>query len=631
MNYGLRRKIKILSKILFILAFFRLLFWIKSSTTLLIFVSTIIYKLLRKPRKALAYPEIHYVLARRLSLIYRHYPEVVTDAPWRVKAGKNIPILCMIKDADEFTTQLRNIMVHVQGDGFSFENPLQYPDDRIMRLISSLDPGRSITPKKGLIDTKFWYSLGYISIPQDYVGPLELTPKVHLISEKRRFFRYHILKQNTVFTDNLPMLSHAPLRVYVSKHELPSFDGWYYGDAHCHSDRTDNQTEFGAPPAAIRTMGKAIGLKWGVITDHSFDLDVPVNRFHGKDPKKIRWKSLGEEIDLTNCLLDDFFLMRGEEISCGNANEENIHLLCYGVPEFIPGRGDGCKDQAQLYDFSNPPDITLTDALKIIDKNGGVAFAAHPDSTNHRLAKFFINRGNWQDEDCKLEGCLGLQVWDSCNTDDTFEKSSQRWVNFLLDGYKKYIIAGSDAHGDFNRYRYVKHPFIKLKERMDSYFGKPRTCVYCGQSVNEETILDGLRKGRTVVTDGPIAIFELQRDDGKKAMIGETISGKKFDLTLRTKSTDEFGELQQAIIYKGELSKRREIVWAEIDLTHENDRYSHVSKYPITIRRQEDKLKIYNELTTEDDFYIRVELVSKRKDRNYHCLTNPIWVGVVKG
>lgn len=568
---------------------------------------------MKKTREASAYPETHYMLARRLSFIYRNYPEVITDAPWRVKTGEPIPILCIVRDADKFPVELFDITVHVKGDNFSHKKRIQYPDDRIMKVISGLDPGRSITPKKGLIDDKYWYNLGYISIPEDYVGWLEISPMVSLLSEKRSLFkRNKIYRKQSIFTDNLPTLSHAPLRIYVSKHGLPSLDGWYYGDIHCHSDRTDSPTEFGAPPIAIKSMAKAIGLKWVAITDHSYDLDTPVNQFFGIDSKRTRWKSLKAEIDLTNSLFNDHFLMSGEEISCGNANGENIHLLAYGISEFIPGRGDGCKDIYSLYDFTNPPDIALEDALKKIKEDNGLAFAAHPDANSHRFAKFFLNRGIWQDEDCKLDECSGLQIWYSCGgRSDTLEKTRKRWVSLLLDGYKKQIIAGSDAHGDFNRYRYVEHPFFKLKEEMDSYFGKPRTCVYCGSKVNEKAVLQGLRSSKSVVTDGPIAIFELIKDDGKKAMIGETISGKKFKLTLQLRSTEEFGGLQKAVIYKGELSKKREIVWRQIDLKHTKDQYSHVSKHSIQI---------------DNNCYIRIEAISEEKDKSYRCLTNPIWV-----
>lgn len=606
-----KHKIEILSKIIFILIFIRWLLWLKTSTTLAILASTVIYKLIKRTQKASAYPETHYVLARRLSLIYRNYPEVITDAPWRIKAGEPIPILYIIKDADKFPVELTDITVDIQGEGIKSKKRLRYPDDRIMEVISNLDPGRSITPKKGLIDSRYWYNLVYISIPEDYFGWLKISPKISLISEKIRLFRRNKIVKSTISTDNLPTLSHKPLRVYVSKHDLPSFEGWYYGDTHCHSDRTDSQTEFGAPPIAIRSMGKAIGLKWTTITDHSYDLDTPVNQLFGIDPKRLRWKSLKSEIDLANSLANDFLLMRGEEISCGNANEENIHLLAYGVPEFIPGRGDGCKELYSLYDFTNPPDITLTDALKKIRENHGLGFAAHPDSNSHRLAKFFLNRGVWQEEDCKIDGCLGLQIWYSCGSTDTFEKSYKRWINLLLDGHKSYIIAGSDAHGDFNRYRYVEHPFFKLREKRDSYFGKPRTCVYCGSTVNDKTVLRGLRYGKSVVTDGPIAIFELVRDDGKKAMLGETISERKFELMLKVKSTEEFGELQKAVIYKGELSKKREIVWKQIELKHLKDPYSHVSEQTVKI---------------DNDCYIRVEAMSKKKKKIYRCLTNPIWI-----
>jgi len=606
-----KRNVIILGKIILILLFIRLLLLIKSST-LIIIVSAVIYKLIRKPKEASAYPEIHYVLAKKFSFIYKNYPEVITDAPWRIKAGMPIPIFCVIKDAHLFPINLRGISVLVQGKGFRFETPLQYPDDRIMKVISSLNPGRNITPKKGFIDSPYWYTLGYIDIPEDYAGLIEIVPKIELVSKnKYRFRRNPSNKHRIIYTDNIPMLSHAPLRTYISENNLPTFDGWYYGDVHYHSDRTDNPTEFGAPPIVARCMGRAIGLKWTTITDHSYDLDTPVNQFYGIDLKKNRWKSLTEEIALTNSLLDNFLLIRGEEISCGNVNNENIHLLAYRVPEFIPGRGDGCKDQDSLFDFSNPPDIMLTEALEKINKKGGFAFAAHPDENSHRFARYFLNRGMWENEDLRLDKCTGLQMWYSCGPDDNFEKSYSRWIKLLLAGYKKYAIAGSDSHGDFNRYRYVRHPFFKVKESMDAYFGTPRTSVYCGAKLNQESILDGLSKGRTALTNGPLAIFELIKDNGEKAILGETISGKKFELMLKIKSTDEFGKLQKAVIYKGNSSDSRETIWKKIDFADNNERYSHSSKHPIEI---------------EQNCYLRIEASSKKEDQVYRCLTNPIWV-----
>ncbi len=69
---------------------------------------TVIFLLLVTSWKLYTYAEIHYTFFR-YSLINRRYPELITDAPWRVDPGESIPIVCLVKDADQFPIKLKRI------------------------------------------------------------------------------------------------------------------------------------------------------------------------------------------------------------------------------------------------------------------------------------------------------------------------------------------------------------------------------------------------------------------------------------------------------------------------------------------------------------------------------------------
>ena len=77
---------------------------------------TIICLLLVLSWKVYSYAEIHYTFFR-YSLINRRYPEVIADAPWRVDAGEPIPIVCIIKDADQFPVKLKKVTARYEMDG----------------------------------------------------------------------------------------------------------------------------------------------------------------------------------------------------------------------------------------------------------------------------------------------------------------------------------------------------------------------------------------------------------------------------------------------------------------------------------------------------------------------------------
>lgn len=546
-------------------------------------------------RKALSYPEIHFVLAKGLSFITRRQPEIVFDAPWRVEQGEPIPIVCIINDAHLYPIELLNINVQVFGDGFQQDYSLSdiFTEHLYPRHIKDI----------------YWYALGHIQPPEDFVGPISINPQVEFTLKGKRPLTRN--RTRIIYTDNLPGLSHAPLRTYIAREPLPTFDGWYYGDAHWHSDKTRDQVEFAAPVEVAAVFSKAIGIRWLAVTDHSYDLDSPLDDYISIDPDLPKWRMLGTEIKAVNATYDDLVVLRGEEVSCGNAKGQNVHLLVYGVPEFIPGRGDAGKTG---FEFKFEPDLSLQDVLERVREYNGVTYAAHPNADNSFLGKLILNRGTWLDADCELEGCYGLQFWNGC-TGKRFTKGYKRWVRLLLEGYRRYTIAGSDAHGDFNRIRQMKFPFVKLCEYMGSAFGKPRTCLYCGETLNESRILDALRHGRAVLTDGPIAIFTIQNAHGHTANIGETLSigepQESVALKFQIKSTEEFGPLSKAVLYRGDLSRKIETIELELDLNTIPNRYEHQFQHFTTART---------------NCYFRLDAKSQKDGYEYRCITNPIWV-----
>ena len=64
----------------------------------------------------MGYAEIHYRPRGVPSLLYRSMPEIVTDAPARVRPGSPVPVFVFIKDAHRFPVTLSMVVVHLIYD-----------------------------------------------------------------------------------------------------------------------------------------------------------------------------------------------------------------------------------------------------------------------------------------------------------------------------------------------------------------------------------------------------------------------------------------------------------------------------------------------------------------------------------
>lgn len=539
---------------------------------------TIIAMLLLISWKVYGYAEIHYTFFR-YSIINRGYPEILIDMPWRVDPGQLIPVVCIVKDADKFPVKLKKITARYKTEQGEMGEKALLEESCSLR-----------------VEDHYWYMLSFIEPPEMQTGKFIISVEIEAV--KNGF-------KKIIMSDNYPGLSHAPFEVFVSPWEMPSFDGWHYGDAHYHTDVTQDQVEFGAPVEVASTMGKSMGLSWLVASDHSYDLDIALGEFFRRDPKLTRWHKMREDTQAVNSRNNDFFVIPAEEVSCGNCKFHNIHLLAFDTPYFIPGKGDGVKRG-----LNKRPDLSLRKCLNRINDTGGFAYAAHPEEGNGFLGTLMLNRDHWRDRDYAQGGYSGMQFWNG-NEDKAFSKAYEKWIQLLLEGRRLFILGGNDSHGDFNRCRKVKYPNTRLSEEYDHIFGKTRTYAYCQNGLSVSAILDALRNGRTVVTNGTLAVFQVYNSAGQEAGIGDDITGQEFSLTINVRSSEEFGSINEINLYRGDLVTKIE----QIEKTF---------KANITDTNVYDCVFVHN-TTHKNRGYFRIEATSSAKGKRYRCFTNPIW------
>ncbi len=377
----------------------------------------------------------------------------------------------------------------------------------------------------------------------------------------------------------LPDNWEGPKRVQISPEDIPTITDWYCGDTHQHTNYTHNVYEFGAPIYATRAANNAMGLDWMIVTDHSFDLT----------PEK--WNVSSADCDAHSDNL--FRVMQGEEVSCYLPGTDinpwqykYNHLLVYGT-DFIPG-GE--------WEDGTGSDYTPAEAIAIANSQGGVTYLAHPFYDD-------LFRDTWRDKDYNLP-FTGLQIWNYGSDKPThLPDGIAKWSELLLGGRHVYVEGGTDAHGDFN-----------------AIAGKVKTYVYApGYSQSDlptrSAILNALRNGNSVMTDGPVVIFD----------INEEIIGKEVSVTERTNatlrihwnSTSEFGYITNITVKKGVINETEETDFIIIEPSSMG-KNTLCDEYELAI-------------SPTESCYYRVEAYSNTTNGEQHrCYTNPIWVNINK-
>jgi len=402
-----------------------------------------------------------------------------------------------------------------------------------------------------------------------------------------------------VRNDNYRTASHAPLTVEVASESLPGAEGWYYGEAHAHTRYTSDQVEFGAPVSATVELARAMGLSWFAATDHSYDLDDCPDDFLRNDPDHPLWCALKRDIEQAHREHPDFVLLAGAEVSCGNAKGRNVHLLAYGLSDLIVGKGDSAEQW-----FRTRPDRSVSEVLEEVRRQGGVAYAAHPSEPTPLFQRVLVRRGNWYREDLLQEGLSGLQFWNG-KRDAGLERGRKAWIDLLLEGERVFALGGDDAHGNFNRFRQIGVPFIKIRESDQQRFGAVRTALFLPEGLSEKAVLEALRAGRSVVTDGPFVAFGLEGKGGEQVCIGGAIAGGKLWLDVEAKTTGEFGDFREIVLYRGDIARGREKIF---------------QRWTVKGRRC---LSVQTKGEGTGPCYLRAE---GRTERGHWCLPNPIWI-----
>jgi hypothetical protein len=243
-----------------------------------------------------------------------------------------------------------------------------------------------------------------------------------------------------------------------------------------------------------------------------------------------------------------------------------------------------------------------------------LAFAAHPEVPTPFLEWLLLRRGKWQWPDYQHPRLNGLQIWNGSLKG--MDEGVARWRELLLAGKKVFIIAGDDAHGNFNRFRQVGIPHLRMREHHWHLFGRTRTAVLIDDRLTLSSLMGALRMGRACITTGPIMDLQIVCESGRYARIGETITEPIRNFVVEAKSSPEFGKLQRVVVWLGDLQERSEKVLFETNNCAEPFSFSHDEILNLPIGH----------------FYLRGEVQSAGSDflpepaLPCRALTNPIWV-----
>lgn len=212
----------------------------------------------------------------------------------------------------------------------------------------------------------------------------------------------------------------------------------------------------------------------------------------------------------------------------------------------------------------------------------------------------------------------------------------QKNQNPDMQNWKFYMSAGSDAHGSFNFTN--TDDFGGFGTIHDNAVGKLTTITYCpdGMGENGENVLDAMYKGHTTLSDGPILTIGVSTDakpEDDELLMGDdglvnTLLLEDYDFNLHYTTTNEFGSVEQIVIYLGTESGE-----TAYTLTIDSLVGDHIKTYKLN-----DLLTTVNGVTIPENeyFYVRSEMKTKRTgmthnvhrktQEEYWSFSNPIWL-----
>jgi hypothetical protein len=456
----------------------------------------------------LAYPELHFRFGGvSPSLLFKKEPEIIFDMVARVEPKRALFLSLIVHHYNLYPVELNSVSVSFYQKKCELKNIVfdNLSDYEVTHSHSDISKLFQIP-----IDEKF------------NSGRLHTLPKLICKINK---------KEREIVIDNLPTTSKQPLITFIASEPLPLSKRVDYADIHGHSIYSQSHVEFGAPTPAISQSTNSFGLSMGVVIDHSYDLECKKDNYLERDSNLNQWKKQQSE------KFDNLIL--GEEISARKVRGGVVHLGAIGHSSFIKGSGDGARKG-----YNSKTELNLADAAEQVVKEGGVTFAAHPGERSSFLQSLLLRRGSWNISD--FDENIGAFQAVNRGFDSSWYKARKMWISLLLREKKLPLLAGNDAHGDFNRYRAIGFPFLSITENVHRYFGACRTGFYTKLSSKNE-LVNAIKEGKTFITSGP-AIDILV--DGK-SVVGSTPVSLSNSFTLEIESSREFGEISTAKLFFG--------------------------------------------------------------------------------
>ncbi len=520
----------------------------------------------------LLYAEMHYRPRLLRGRLFKKQPEILFDTPQRVQT-EHLPVVLLVKDAHWFPIILKEVSITITA---SFDNSLS-----VKRIFS-----------ENLAVTEPWFTREYALDVVNFRGHRLTIDCAAIVESGGHTF--------CVFNDNYTGLSHAPFNVYADSEPLPMESGWQMGDLHCHSSWTSDQVEFGLPPQAIPLLAKSMGLSFCGLTEHSYDLDDQPDSWTKNDPQARKWTDFHRDVAAVNSTHSDFCILPGEEVSVDNGLGRNVHLAVLNNPEFFQGTGDGLERSLGF-----PSELSYQQVLQRVAPDA-LVFAAHPLIAPPFSQWLIARRGIWNvhDHQTRLDG------WQILNGNEGSEMVRGRafWICKLLSGSRAYIYAGNDAHGNFNRFRQVRIPLVKMYEHTRQIFGEFRTGVRTGEKSGADHLIGQLKNGPVMVTNGPFIDISIRDHEQRRFLIGQALPGQPLTLGVIALSTNYFGTIRRIKIYLGDLKLKQECIYKNFEKIHGVSR--QVMEIPLS------NMPAYG--------YFRAE-IETRNDK--FALTNPIWFG----
>ncbi|MBC8213383.1 MAG: hypothetical protein ISR90_02990 [Candidatus Marinimicrobia bacterium] len=513
---------------------------------------------------------MHFRFRIPFSRYFKNEPEILADIPFRIDQNENIPILLLIKDSDKHPLYLDRIEISIlKNDSIIYKNEIEF----------------------NLIISQLWW-FKTIYIPRG-----NMNNNVDITVE----YYYKINGKNcNCINHNLNLLSPTPLKVYLSEGSYPKCSTVQWVDLHYHSNFTEDMVEFGAPLESVLNTAKSMGIHSIACTDHSYDLDDKIGSWVEADPQLEKWEILLKDVSkLNNERKFAPFIIQGEELSLHNAKKRNVHLLVLNNKVFLSGQGDSAEIPFNFKSEYNSK--TLKNKLEL----NSLCIAAHPLAPVPFKQWLLVKRGKWEIEDLTKDYIVGMQILNG-SIDIGFRRGMQKWTSLLLLGYKKYIYAGNDAHGNFNIFRQISTPMLSLKEKDEQVFGECRTGYFPNEKHNVDSAIETLRNGNCFITNGPYLKINFISNDQIFPMGSEVIAEKGI-LEIISKSSEEFGKITKLLIFKGIIGNRSEM---------------------LIYKKAPNTLNFQNNISIEinDYSYLRAEIESVNYRGQRVALTNPIWI-----